>query len=236
MNPLKDIMGLFLPRVCAMCGKPLPESLEFLCTNCRWEMPLTGFGSRFDNPVIERLHGMLPLVNASSYLWFADGGNVRAMIHAFKYRGNWRYAYEAGKWYGSELKNGGLYGDVDVVVPVPLHFKKLLRRGYNQAEYIARGMASVMGVLVDSRSVVRSRYNRSQTERSKSERWENVEGIFAVKHPSNLAGMHILLVDDVLTTGATIISCARTILDTVPNCRLSIATLAVSRAEFGDFK
>lgn len=236
MNPLKDIMGLFLPRVCAMCGGDLPEPLEFLCTSCRWEMPLTGFGSRVDNPVIAKLHGMLPLVNASSYLWFADGGDVRAMIHAFKYRGNWRYAYEAGKWYGAELRDGGLYDDVDVVVPIPLHFKKLLRRGYNQAAYIAQGMASVMNVRVDRRSVVRRRYNRSQTERSKSERWENVEGIFAVKHPANLAGKHILLVDDVLTTGATIISCARAILDAVPDCRISIATLAVSRAEFGDFK
>ncbi len=236
MNPLKDIMGLFLPRVCAMCGEPLPEHVDFICTACRWEMPLTGFGSQFDNPVAHKFHGLLPVVNASSYFWFADGSDVRSMIHAFKYDGNWRYALKAGEWYGAELKAGGLYGRVDVIVPVPLHFRKLLKRGYNQAEYIGEGMAAAMDLPLDRRSVVRRRYNRSQTERRKSERWENVEGIFAVKRPDRLAGKHILLVDDVLTTGATIISCAQAILDAVPDCRISIATLAASRAEFGDFK
>lgn len=229
-------MGLFLPRVCAMCGRALPDRVEFVCTACRWEMPLTGFGSSFDNPVAHKFHGLIPVVNASAYFWFAGGGDVRSMVHAFKYSGNWRYALNAGKWYGAELLEGGLYADVDVIIPIPLHLRRLLKRGYNQSEYIAEGMASVMGIPIDARSVVRSRYNKSQAERRKSERWDNVEGIFAVKRPDKLAGRHILLVDDVLTTGATIISCAQAILDSVPDCRISVAALAVSRAEFGDFK
>lgn len=236
MSILKDIAGLFLPRTCAMCGEPLPEGVGFVCTRCRWEMPLTGFGRSFDNPVVRKFHGLIPIVNASSYLWFADGSDTRSMVHAFKYSGNWRYAYDAGAWYGEELRDGGLYYDVDLIVPIPLHIRKLLKRGYNQSEYIARGMSSAMGVPVDRHSVVRRRYNRSQTEHRKSDRWKNVEGIFAVKHPDRLAGKHILLVDDVLTTGATIISCGQAIADAVPDCRISVATLAASRAEFGDFK
>lgn len=219
-----------------MCGCLMSEEVDFICTRCRWEMPLTGFGGKFDNPVAHKFHGLLPVVNASSYLWFIDNSDVRSMIHSFKYRGNWSYARKAGEWYGAELREGGLYSDVDVVVPVPLHLRKRLSRGYNQAEYIAEGIAAAMGLTVDRKSVVRRRHNKSQTERSKSERWENVSGIFAVRNPQNLVGKHILLVDDVLTTGATIISCAQAILDAVPGCRISIATLAASRAEFGNFK
>lgn len=236
MNPLKEIYHLFLPPSCAMCGETLAEGVDFICPRCRWEMPLTGFPAQIDNPVARRFHGHIPVVNASALLWFADGGDVREMIHNFKYRGSWRHALKAGEWYGRELSVGGLYADVDIVLPVPLHLRKLLKRGYNQSEYIARGIASILRVPVDLRSTVRKRYNRSQTRRRKSERWENVEDIFAVRRPAELAGKHILIVDDVLTTGATVISLARTILDAVPDCRISIAALAVSRAELGNFR
>ena len=236
MNIFKDIYHLFLPPTCAMCGEPLQEGVDFFCTGCRWEMPLTGFCNRIDNPVVRKFYGHLPIVNASAFLWFSEGSVTRNMIHNFKYRGNWRYALKAGEWYGRELRDGGLYADVDIVVPVPLHFRKLLKRGYNQSEYIAEGIASALQVPVDLRSTFRKRYNRSQTEHHKEERWKNVENIFAVRHPESLKGKHILIVDDVLTTGATIISFARTILEAVPECRISIAALAVSRAELGNFK
>lgn len=153
------------------------------------------------------------------------------MVHDFKYRSGWSLATEMGHWYGRELAEAGLYGDVDVVVPVPLHFLKRIKRGYNQSEYIARAIAQTLALPVDTRNVVRRVHNSSQTRRAKSERWENVEGIFAVRHAERLSGRHILLVDDVLTTGATIISCAEAIYRAVPDCRLSIATIAVSKSE-----
>ena len=127
----------------------------------------------------------------------------------------------------------GLYDDVEVVVPVPLHLRKRLKRGYNQSEYLAEGIAAELGVGVDRRSVVRRRNNPSQALSRKSDRWANVEGVFGVRHPERLAGRHILLVDDVFTTGATIVSCAETILRSVPGCRISIAALAVSEHELG---
>lgn len=236
MGLLKDIFGLFMPPVCAMCGETLPETVGFVCTRCRWEMPLTGFCRRFDNPVAHKFHGLVPVVNASAFMWFSDGSDVRKMIHDFKYRGSWRYARKSGEWYGSELRESGFYSDVDVIVPIPLHIRKLLKRGYNQSEYIAEGISVSMGVPVDVRSVTRRRHTKSQTERTKNDRWENVEGIFAVRRSRALSGKHILLVDDVLTTGATMVSCAQAILDAVPDCRISIAALAASRAEYGDFK
>ena len=130
------------------------------------------------------------------------------------------------KW---ELAAGGLYAGVDVVVPVPLHLRKRLHRGYNQAEYIARGIAESLGVPVDVHSVRRHRHNPSQALKEHRQRWENVRGIFSVRRPGRLCGKHILLVDDVLTTGATVTSCAEAILAAVPDVRISIAVLAVSR-------
>ncbi len=230
-NPLRDLFRLFFPPTCAVCGRVLPEEGELLCTTCRWEMPLTGFARQADNPVARKFYGHLPLDAASSYYYFVHGSGFRDLIHRFKYQGGWAIAQKLGAWYGAELKESGLYGGIDLVVPIPLHWLRRLQRGYNQSEYLARGIASALGVPVESHSVVRRVYNVSQTHRTKDERWENVHGIFAVRHPERLVGRRLLLVDDVLTTGATLISCGETILRAVPDCRLSIATLAVARGE-----
>ena len=231
MNPLKDISRLFFPRVCAACGCVLPETGGLICNACRWKMPLTGFCERAQNPVKEKLHPLLPVVNACSFFFFVNGSDFRSLIHTFKYRGGWRIAEQMGRWFGEEMAGSGLYGDIDLIVPVPLHIRKRLRRGYNQSEYIANGISKAISVPVSAGSVVRDRYSQSQTERKKSERWDNVHGIFSVPDPEKLRGKHILLVDDVLTTGATLVSCGEAILNAVEDCRLSIATLAVSKNE-----
>ena len=177
----------------------------------------------------ERFWGLLPVERAAAFLWYVEGSPWRRAIHRFKYEGAWHSAYMLGRWYGRYLKQSELYDDVDVVVPVPLHWWRQIRRGYNQSEYLARGIAEELGAKVDVRSVKRSRYNRSQTSRHKAERWGNVEGIFKVKRPAALDGKHILLVDDVFTSGATIMSLGSAILKVAPAARLSVAVLATSR-------
>lgn len=224
----RDLAALFWPPVCPVCGRMLPEGVPTVCMRCRMEAPLTGFWLQVDNPLVRKCWGLVPVVQASAFLFFVRGNGYRDLIHAFKYDGRWRLAREMGLWYGSEMARGGLYADVDVVVPVPLHLLKRLRRGYNQADYIARGIGAGLGVPVDGHAVGRRRYNASQTRKSHRERWDNVRDIFEVRHPERLRGKHVLLVDDVFTTGATILSCAETILRAVPDVRISIAVLAVS--------
>lgn len=164
---------------------------------------------------------------------YVHGSGWRRAIHAFKYRGAWRLARALGEWYGASLCGSGLYGDVDVVVPLPLHPFKRMSRGYNQAEYIAEGIAVQLGVGVDRRSVRRSRNTASQALKPRRERADNVENAFAVRHPGRLAGKHVLLVDDVMTTGSTLIACIEAVVHAVPDCRVSVAALAVSRHELG---
>ena len=151
------------------------------------------------------------------------------MIHRFKYSGEWQIAYNMGRWYGAELKASGLYDDIDVVIPVPLHPFKLLKRGYNQSTYLAEGMAKAMGATIDTRAARRIRNNPSQARRGARDRWENVDELFRIVRPERLHGKHILVVDDVLTSGATLTTFLKEIISTVPDCRISVATLAVSK-------
>ena len=200
----RDMVSLLYPRRCAVCGEPLAAGERTLCTLCRTTAPLTGYWRDADNPVARKCWGVVPVEQASGFLFFVPSSGWRQLIHGFKYRGAWRTAREMGEWYGRCLAESGLYGDVEVVVPLPLHPFKRCRRGYNQSEYLAEGIGRILERPVDPKAVVRHRYNDSQTRQSKHDRWDNVKGIFRVRHPERLAGKHLLLVDDVFTTGATI--------------------------------
>lgn len=228
---ISELINLFFPERCPVCGDALTEGAQSICTKCLYDMPFTDFELRADNPVTELFWGMFPIVNGCSMFWFTQGGGCQRLIHSIKYRNGWRYAQKMGSWFGARLDDSGLYGDVDVIVPVPLHWRRVLERGFNQSEYIARGISATLGVPVQSHAVVRRKYNTPQAITAREKRWENVADKFAVVRPQRLAGKHILLVDDVLTSGATLASCAEAILAAVPDCRISIATLAISKNE-----
>lgn len=218
-----------MPDECPICGAEISRAGRAVCTLCEMTAPLTYTWEEVDNAMAQRFWGLLPVERAAAMLWYVEGSKWRKAIHRLKYSGEWPTAYRLGRWYGEMLAQGGLFDDVDVIVGVPLHWWRRLRRGYNQSEHIARGIAEELGVGVDTRSVKRYRYNRSQTSRHSSERWKNVEGIFKVSNPKALEGKHILLVDDVFTSGATIMSLGETILQAVPTARLSVAVLATPR-------
>lgn len=211
---------------CMICGGYAEDREHHICTKCRISIPLTNYYLEDENPIKERFSAFAPIHRASALYYYDVDPMWREVIHRCKYKGQWRLAYVMGRWYGEVLQESGEYDDVDVIVPIPLHPKKILKRGYNQSFYVAKGIAKELGVRVDTRSVRRVVNNPSQTTKSGTMRWQNVERIFRVSHPERLRHKHILIVDDVLTTGATISSCITAISALVPDCRISIASLA----------
>lgn len=227
---LRDVASLFLPRTCLACGRVLLENEGSVCLACRYNMPLTNFAKRKDNPIKLLFENVLDVESAAAMFWFVGGTEWQRIVHNFKYHGRWFFAQKMGEWMGEELLDSGNFADIDLIVPIPLHYRRRLHRGYNQSEQLALGVGRKMGAECDFRSVRRCHYNDSQTSKSRSERWENVEEIFEVRRVEKLRGKHILLIDDVLTTGATMASCASAIVKACEgDVRISIATLTVSR-------
>ena len=230
---LSALWALLYPPSCAACDEPLTEGEDSLCTLCRVTAPLTGFWREYDNPVYEKLTAFVPLEHASAMLYFVRGSGWQRLIHRFKYHHRWRLALVMGRWYGSLLRESGLYDDVDVVVPLPLHPFKRILRGYNQSEYLAEGIAESLGVPLERGVLRRTRHTASQARKPRRERAANVEGAFALTDAERFAGRHLLLVDDVLTTGSTLIAAIEAIGEKTPSCRVSVAVLAASRKELG---
>lgn len=225
---LRDLLHLFVPRICPSCGCYLIEGERTFCTHCRMEAPLTNHPTEALNPLLEHLRTIAPVERAAALISFPKGSGWRKTVHEFKYRGSWRVAHECGEWLGGALAEGGLFYDVDIVVPVPLHRRKLLRRGYNQAEYIAEGVAAALERPYSVGNLIRHKNNPSQALKRSDERWENVAGIFSVRRPEEFKGKHILLVDDVITSGATIGECATEILRALPTAKISIVAFATA--------
>ena len=228
---IKDWLGSFLsllfPRCCVVCGGPLARGEECLCTMCNINLPRTDYHLRKDNPVEKMFWGKIPLERATSFFFYRKGSDFRHILHQLKYGGQKDIGAIMGRYMAAELLESGFFEGVDVILPVPLHKKKQQIRGYNQSEWIARGIAAVTGISIDTESVVRQKNTDTQTRKSSFERWENVEGIFQLYHAESLAGKHILIVDDVLTTGATTVECASCLAE-IEGIRISVLTLAMA--------
>lgn len=220
----QDLLDLIYPRHCRACEERLFGKDEMLCWSCHHQLPRTDYEKYRDNPVFRRFVGRLPLVEAASWLHFEKGGRVQKLMHQFKYREEVDLAVWLGTTLGKEWAKAPICRDIDALIPVPLHRRKQRRRGYNQAEAIARGLAqSLEKPLLDN--LVRLRFGRSQTKGSRFLRWRQVSQVFEVREPESLAGKHLLLVDDVVTTGATLEACGGELLK-IPGLKLSLLTLA----------
>jgi len=220
-----DLISLFYPRLCAGCNTSLVNGEDILCLHCLADLPRTNYHLFPENPVFQIFIGRVNITLASSFCRFDKGGRLQHLLHQLKYKGNCGVGIKMGILFGYDLIQSSSYQDIDAIIPVPLHPKKEKKRGYNQSAEICKGLSESMNRPVISGNLVREIHTSSQTRKGRFERWENVSGIFNVKNEASLTGKHLLLVDDVVTTGATLEACCEPLLK-IPGVRVSIATLA----------
>ncbi|MFP4025363.1 MAG: ComF family protein [Thiohalospira sp.] len=226
IEPVKDFFNLIFPDLCVVCNQHLISQEKLICTSCLYNLPKTNFHSDKENPVSQLFWGRTNIEYATSFYFYNKGSQYQDMMHKFKYHGYKEIGFILGNYFGSQLKNTA-FKKVDIIMPVPLHKSKQKKRGYNQSELIARGLSESMQKKIDSRNLIREVATSTQTRKSRFARWKNVEKIFKLKNPDTVKGKHVLLVDDVVTTGSTLEACANVILE-IPETKVSIATLAVA--------
>lgn len=219
-----SFVSLLYPNTCHACANSLLGNEKVLCTACRLALPETGFCKSIENPVSKLFWGRIPVEYATSLLFFEKGGKYQTLIHKLKYRGKKDIGIFLGNLLGSSMKDTN-FDRTDIIVSVPLHKAKLRRRGFNQSDIIARGISEITGKPLMNNVLVRKKDTKSQTSHKRYARWENVEGIFECRKPDLIEGKHVLLIDDVVTTGATLEAAGSAILK-VKGVTLSIATTA----------
>lgn len=220
-----DFIGLLFPDLCQACGKNLYHQEELICTDCRYHLPYTNFHHHPDNPVAQQFWGRVPLKAATALFYFTKGGKVQHLIHQLKYNNRPEIGKEIGKIAGVKLLESKIFASVNVIVPVPLHRSKQLLRGYNQSAYFAAGLSERMQIPVNENNLIRQHATESQTHRARFSRYENMKDVFVIKDSTAFANKHILLTDDIITTGATLEACINVLL-LVPGVKLSVAAIA----------
>ncbi|MEO6948591.1 MAG: phosphoribosyltransferase family protein [Ginsengibacter sp.] len=221
------VFHLLFPHTCIGCGSDAISADSFLCLQCIHDLPHTHFANHQNNPVEKIFWGRAPIKAAMAELYFAKSSVVQNLIHELKYRSNKEIGHYLGTLIGKSLKNSNRFHSIDAIIPLPLFEKKEKIRGYNQAEILCNGISEITGITVTNKNVIRKVHTETQTKKHRTERWKNVEQTFHVLNPESLEGKHILLVDDVITTGSTLDACAGEIFK-INKVQVSIAALAMA--------
>ena len=222
---LSDMVDVAYPDVCFGCGTPLADSENCICLSCLVQLGTTGMHTEEPNEVTDLFINKSPVVHGCSYFKYIKSGILQLLIHDLKYRGRPEIGEYLGRIAGQGLKKSGMFNDVDCIVPVPLHPDKLRTRGYNQSLMIAQGLSQILDIPIDTSVINKVVYNSTQTKKHRFERYLNSLNLFKAVPRPDVCGKHLLLVDDVLTTGATLESCINE-LKTIQGVRVSVFTLA----------
>lgn len=226
---LRDFLSLIFPDVCEVCDTTLVHGERTLCLHCYADIPRTNLHSQHFSEIHKRLAGHTPINSAASYFYYYKENAYARMIQRAKYNNRPALAMRLAEMFASEILPSGFFDGIDAIVPVPLHWTKELTRGYNQSREIAKGISNITGIPVAD-NLVAKRSHATQTRRGAFERWMNTKDIFTVEAPQELEGKHILIVDDVITTGATLLSCADAIHAVSPGVTISVASLGFTHS------
>lgn len=221
---VEELAHYFYPNRCAACETKLLSKEEGVCLHCLYKLPKTNNFDETNNIGEVRLAGRFPFEHVASFAFFTKQGLLQSLIHELKYNNKPILGNLLGSLFGQDMQGSNFLKPIDVIVPVPLHPKKKVIRGYNQAEAFAQGISKATSIPVSVGELIRVINNPTQTKRSKTQRWENVKGIFEVKDLDAFQNKHVLLVDDVLTTGSTLEACANALLE-CSDVKISIATI-----------
>jgi ComF family protein len=230
MSLFNDFISLFFPRLCYACDDALRKNEDVLCSICLNHLPKTDFHLKKDNPIAKLFWGRADIQAATAYYYFHKGDKVQHLIHQLKYKGARKVGLFVGEQMGIELRESSTFASVNMIVPVPLHPKKEKQRGYNQSEIFGAGLSRGLRKPMNKNILYRKQYTETQTRKTRSERWKNVKNVFSIYNPETFAGKHLLLVDDVITTGSTLEACIHA-LETIPDVKISITAMATALKE-----
>ena len=224
-NITNNLAQLFFPHLCAGCGSDIIDNKQTLCLYCIDQLPVTNFHMHANNPVEKIFWGRIPVVAAASYLYFTKGSILQHLLHQFKYKGNKEVGSFLGRQMGTAFIQSNRFSQIDALIALPLFPSKERKRGYNQAAVLCEGFSAVTGIPFLNNLVVRTVSTETQTHKNRIERWQNMEARFKLTSASALSNKRLLLIDDVVTTGATLEACGHELLKAT-GAQLNIATLA----------
>ena len=226
---LKSIINLFFPKTCCGCNSLLLTNEKVICTECRHKIPLTNHHLNIENEAFKKFYGRTAVVHASAFLYFHKKGIVQELIHNLKYRGHQEIGEILGSWYAADLKEVEVLKTVDWVIPVPLHKRKHKERGYNQVATFGKSLAKELNLIYEDTVLLRTSYSTTQSKKNRVARSEGIESAFDTDYSEQHHNKHFLLIDDVITTGATLESCSRALLK-IPGAKISIVCMAIAES------
>ncbi len=223
------LLDFISPRLCVVCGERLTPTERSLCSRCLLHLPRTAFQfTPTDNQMAQLFWKLLPIQRAAALIYYEPRSEIAQIVYQLKYDNRPDIGEDIGRIMANEMQLAGFFDDIDLLLPVPLSRKRMRQRGYNQSEQLAQGISDITHISIEKKAVRRKHFRQSQTHLSHWQRQENVEGMFELRDAGKLEGKHVLLIDDICTTGATLISCG-TILKDIPGIRISILTLGYTK-------